>query len=132
MFKGLSVCEKIKIWWKTADTRFNLSTSFCFYLKFLSAIFLSFTKWYLLKNYEKIILISSKKLFWSKHIQIFVFPSCPYFLSVNQLEKVIEDKSWSLWHHQLAKQEFKNILFDIVRRKVGFILKLSHLISSIK
>ena len=45
--------------------------------------FLSFTKWYPFKNYEKCFLFHQKSSFRTQDIQSFIFPSSPLFFPVS-------------------------------------------------
>ena len=90
-------------------------------LKTVSDIFL-YQQMIDIKKLRKMCFISSKKLFFILKILNFHHSLTPYFfLCQPLLQKIIQIKSESLHYLQLAKQEFKNILFDILRRKVGLI-----------
>ena len=87
-------------------------------LKTVSAIFL-YQQMISIRKLRKMFFISSKKFFYSQDIEIFIIFSSLLFQPL--LQRIIQMKSQSLQYLQLAKQEFKNILFDILRRKEGLI-----------
>ena len=69
-----------------------------------------------------------EKAFFVLAIFKFLYLPLPLFSSCQALlGKLIKYKSESLWCHQLAKQEFKNILSDMFRKKVGLTSKLGQL-----
>ena len=80
-----------------------------------------------LNKMRKMLFITSKKLFSILGYSIFCI-SFPFFSSCQPLPRRWSKISQSLWRHRLGKQEFKNTLFDILRRKKGLILKLGQLI----
>ena len=95
--------------------------------KFVTVIF-CFYQITALKKLWKMLFISTRKLFSFSRYSIFCISLFPLFSScLSLLEKMINDKSYNLWHHQFAKQEFKNTYFDTLKRKVGLISKLGQL-----
>ena len=65
-----------------------------------------------LKNCEKCFLFYRNGCFHSRDVQVFLLPSTPSFplcWPLLNLQKLIEDKSWSLWCHHLSKLEFKTL-----------------------
>ena len=80
-------------------------------LKFVSANFLSLFQIKVLGNYEKCFLFKIFLLLRYLNLYISVFPSSSICQSL--LDKMIEDKSKSLWHHQFTKQEFKDPLSSL-------------------
>ena len=98
-------------------------------IKACVCLFFVFTKWWPYKNYEKCFSFHLKSFFILKIFK-FCIPPFPTFSSHQPLlEKMTEDKSKNLWLHQLAQQEFKKILFAILRKKVGLLLKLVNRLS---
>ena len=97
------------------------SSNFCF-----------FTKWWPFKNYEKCILFHLKSSFRFRDIQIFVFPSSPYFVSVSHCFK---DYSYDclnknlithfLWYLEKEKRYgIETLSFDRVLNKKHFYGKI--------
>ena len=85
---------------------------------------------FLLPNDSPIFLtnfFSSKKLFSFSRYSRFVFPSFTLFLQVALAWEIDQRKILKLMT-LFTKPEFKNILFDILRRKVGLLLKHGQLI----
>ena len=79
--------------------------------KFVTVIF-CFYQITALKKLWKMLFISTRKLFSFSRYSIFCISLFPLLSScLSLLEKMINDKSYNLWHHQFAKQEFKNTYF---------------------
>ena len=77
-----------------------------------------------------------KKFFFLFHLRLFLFSRYSgfwiylfhFFPCQSLLEKMIENKSWSLWHHQLAKQEYNKNTYCMISWEGGMTLKLGQLI----
>ena len=70
-----------------------------------------------LKKLWKILFVSSKKLFSFSRYSHFCISILTSFSFCQPLLEMTEDKSQSLWCHQLAKQEFKNTYCLILEKE---------------
>ena len=90
--------------------------------KFVSAIFLSLHQIRTLKNYEKCFLF--KVFFCSQDIQVFIFAFSPLFPFVSHCSIGLSKMSPKVYDVINWLNKNLKTLFDILRKKVGLILKL--------